>query len=284
MFKNKKIKLFLILGVILFSPIGVVGCSTKNNTKSINASYIETFFENSNDVNGQFDIIENQADLVMLLKNDTPKKYNDSFFETNSLLVFKIVESSLKDKSEIDSYEINNKTITINVKEVESKDDNVTGCWWYILELSKAEINSFENIKIIKNNKEIISDNKIMLNSYLKQFDLGDEKDIFNGSEDDNFTTDSIIIVLKKTTTYPEFKLKYVNIKEATSFSYLSGKKPSLNDESQKNFRQIIEIKLNNVDKHRIIEIITEIEKLEFIKLASPNMIEVGNIVEDSLL
>ena len=276
MFKSKKNKLFLILGVILFSLIGVVGCSTKNNTKTINASYIETFFENSNDVNGQFDIIENQADLVMLLKNDTPKKYNDSFFETNSLLIFKIVESSLKDKSEIESYEINDKTITINVKEVESKDDNVTDCWWYILELSKAEINSFENIKIIKNNKEIISDNKIMLNSYLKQFDLGDEKDLFDGSEDDNFTTDSIIIVLKKTTTYPEFKLKYVNIKEATSFSYLSGQKPSLNDESQKNFRQIIEIKLNNVDKHRIIEIIKEIEKLEFIKLASPNMIEVG--------
>ena len=213
MFKNKTIKLFLMLGVIFFSLVGVVGCSTKNNTKSINASYIETFFENSNDVNGQFDIIENQADLVMLFKNDTPKKYNDSFFETNSLLVFKIVESSLKDKSEIDSYEINDKTITINVKGVESKDDNVTGCWWYILELSKAEINSFENIKIIKNNKEIISDNKIMLNNYLKQFDLGDEKDIFNGSEDDNFTTDSIIIVLKKTTTYPEFKLKYVKIK-----------------------------------------------------------------------
>ena len=274
MFKNKTIKFFLILGVILFSLVGVVGCSTKNNTKSINASYIETFFENSNDVNGQFDIIENQADLVILLKNDTPKKYNDSFFETNSLLVFKIVESSLKDKSEIDSYEINDKTITINVKGVESKDDNVTGCWRYILELSKVEINSFENIKIIKNNKEIISDNKIMLNNYLKQFDLGDEKDIFNGSEDDNFTTDSIII--KKTTTYPEFKLKYINIKEATSFSYLSGQKPSLNDESQKNFRQIIEIKLNNVDKRRIIEIIKEIEKLEFIKFASPNMIEVG--------
>ena len=31
-------------------------------------------------------------------------------------------------------------------------------------------------------------------------------------------------------------------------------------------------------------KIIKEIEKLEFIKLASPNMIEVGNIVEDSLL
>ena len=106
MFKNKTIKLFLMLGVIFFSLVGVVGCSTKNNTKTINASYIETFFENSNDVNDQFDIIENQADLVMLLKNDTPKKYNDSFFETNSLLVFKIVESSLKDKSEIGGGEI----------------------------------------------------------------------------------------------------------------------------------------------------------------------------------
>ena len=45
MFKNKTIKLFLILGVILFSLFGVVGCTNPTGSDNINATYIRTSVE-----------------------------------------------------------------------------------------------------------------------------------------------------------------------------------------------------------------------------------------------
>ena len=160
MFKNKMIKLFLMLGVILFSFVGIVGCSPSvNNQNNVNASYFGTYFEEDN-VERQFDIIYNHLDLVILLKNDIPEKYNDSFFETNSLLVFKIIEPSQGNKSEIGSYIINDKIITINVKTIQVGEDCEMGYWWFILELSKDEIDSFDTVKILKNGDEIINDTK----------------------------------------------------------------------------------------------------------------------------
>ena len=47
MFKNKTIKLFLILGVILFSLVGVVGCSNPTVSDNVNATYIRIHFEDS---------------------------------------------------------------------------------------------------------------------------------------------------------------------------------------------------------------------------------------------
>ena len=42
MFKNKTVKLFLILGVILFSLVGVVGCTNPTGSDNVNATYIKT--------------------------------------------------------------------------------------------------------------------------------------------------------------------------------------------------------------------------------------------------
>ena len=111
MFKNKTIKLFLILGVILFSLIGVVGCSNP----TVNATYIRTHFEDD-EGNSKFTIVNNHIDLVSLLENDTPEKFNEDFFKTKSLLFFKIVESISGNKSEIESYEIIDKTLNVYVK------------------------------------------------------------------------------------------------------------------------------------------------------------------------
>ena len=40
MLKNKAIKLFLMLGVILFSLVGVVGCTNPNGSDNVNATYV----------------------------------------------------------------------------------------------------------------------------------------------------------------------------------------------------------------------------------------------------
>lgn len=158
MFKNKTIKLFLILGVILFSLVGVVGCSIPTGNNSINATYIEMSYP-EDAVYNEFTLVNNHLDLLALLKNDAPGKFNDSFFETKSLLIFKITEPSGGNKSEIESYEIIDKTLNVYVKTKQYGITEDVGCWVFILELSKEEVENFENFKIFKNGEEIMSYN-----------------------------------------------------------------------------------------------------------------------------
>ena len=97
MLKIKINKLFLIFGVILFSLVGVVGCSNQ----TVNATYISTNFE-EDIVEGQFDVLNYRLDLINTLKNDAPEIYDDNFFESNSLLAFKIACSILSGQKSTD--------------------------------------------------------------------------------------------------------------------------------------------------------------------------------------
>lgn len=163
MFKNKTIKLFLILGVILFSLIGVVGCSNPTVSVNVNATYIRTHFEDD-EGNSKFTIVNNHIDLVSLLENDTPEKYNEDFFETKSLLFFKMVESSGGNKSEIESYIINDKTLDVYVKTKQYGDTaDMGGYWWFVLELSKEDVENFDNVKIFKNGEKIMDENRLTI-------------------------------------------------------------------------------------------------------------------------
>lgn len=159
MFKNKTIKLFLILGVILFSLVGVVGCSNPTGSDNVNATYIEMSYPEDS-VDNEFTLVNNHLDLLTLLKNDTPEKFTDSFFETKSLLIFKITEPSGGNKSEIESYEIIDKTLNVYVKTKQYGITEDVGCWMFILELSKDEVNKFDGIRIFKDGEEIMSGEK----------------------------------------------------------------------------------------------------------------------------
>ena len=199
MLKNKTIKLFLMLGVILFSLVGVVGCSNPTGSNSINATYIRTHFE-EDDIDGQLEIINNHIDLITLLENNIPEKYDDNFFETKSLLVFKIVESSGGNKSEIESYIINDKILNVYVKTKQYGDTTDMGYWWFILELNKKEVNTFENVKILKNGEEIMSklnneNNGNRINSFYVKSD-------YYKSEDDL----TIVDTQKQLVEYLQFK------------------------------------------------------------------------------
>lgn len=119
-------------------------------------------------------------------------------------------------------------------------------------------------------NRILVWSNETEYIKYLKQFDLEDKKEIWQGSINDSFENDSIVIVLKYSDYNPEFKLEYLNIDEALDYEYLMG------GSSTTNFIihwQIIRINLIPQEKERIIEIIREVEKLEFIKSAEPDMI-----------
>lgn len=163
MFKRKTIKLFLILGVILFSLVGVVGCSNPTGSDNVNATYIEMSYPDDA-VDNEFTLVNNHFDLLTLLKNDAPEKFNDSFFETKSLLIFKITEPSGGNKSEIESYEIIDKTLNVYVKTKQYGNTDDLGYWWFILELIKDEVNKFDGIRIFKDGEEIMSETTIKTN------------------------------------------------------------------------------------------------------------------------
>ena len=143
MFKNKTIKLFLIFGVILFSLVGVVGCTNPTGSDNVNATYINTNIE-IDEGNNQFVVVNNHMDLLTLLEHNTPEKYNEDFFKTKSLLVFEIFEESGGNRSEIESYEIIDKTLNVYVETKQYGDTTDIGIWCFILELGKEEVETFE--------------------------------------------------------------------------------------------------------------------------------------------
>ena len=155
MFKNKFKKLFLMFSVILFNIFIFNGCFNNN----LKVTYISTNFAADSKTN-QINIIDNYFSLVDLLKNDTPNKYNDSFFKNNYLLVFKNIESNQTNTSEISSYSIDNETLNVYIETKQVKNDNKSGHWWFILELKNNEFDNYEIIKIFKNGNEIIKDTK----------------------------------------------------------------------------------------------------------------------------
>ena len=151
----KSNRLLLILCAIFLSVIVLVGCSNVEDGYTVKANYVETYFyEDAN--NGQLNMLDNYSALVTFLGNDTPNKYNDSFFERNSLLIFRVVESSDGNRSKIKSYTIIDKELNVYIETEIYGDTCAEGHWWFILELSKTEVNNIENVKIFKNNDEII--------------------------------------------------------------------------------------------------------------------------------
>jgi len=106
----------------------------------------------------------------------------------------------------------------------------------------------------------------------VKQFDLTDPKILWKGSIDDEFTDDLVIVLLRKTSTYPELELRHFKLDNAESMRYI-GKIPSpgyMNPD----FRQIISITLREHGKDKVVEAIRHLETIEFVKCAEPNGIE----------
>lgn len=146
---------------------GVVGCSNPTDSDNVNATYIEmSYLEDV--VDNEFTLVNNHLDLLTLLKNDTPDKYDDKFIETKSLLVFKIVEPSGGNKSEIESYEVTDKTLNVYVKTKQYGITEDVGGWVFILKLSKDEVNKFDCIRIFKDDEEIMSNEKKLILDYIK--------------------------------------------------------------------------------------------------------------------
>ena len=275
----KKVKkVFLLFDVLLFSLI-CVGCNQPTvKVNNVAASYIGTYFMGFDYFN-RFDILENSKDLEILLKNDSLDKYNDSFFEEKSLLAFTYIESSQGNKSKIESYNIDGNVLSIHVETFKFGEDCAEGHWWFILELEKCEVDRIDKVEVIDSKNQNVDYNKITsLEKYIMQFNIDDEKMIWDGDTSHIASFDKIHITLKRTKTYPEFKLEYLGIKEAINFKYIGGQFPPdyfFKDEYKyllENFRQNLIVYLEPVSLDRLIEIIREIEKIPFVKAVHPNI------------
>ena len=111
-----------------------------------------------------------------------------------------------------------------------------------------------------------------------ENFRLSDEQILFEGSVDDEFNCDVILLTLKHTTTYIELSKRYFRIDEITEVVYFSSTPPSHfyepgNEDKLNNFHQDVVLYVDAETKEEIIELIKELEKLPFIRTAEPNYI-----------
>ena len=107
MFKNKTIKLFFILGVLLFSFFGVVGCSNEKNSFDINNGKYEYLFEEDYG-NNSIVIINNMDDLFQqnFSNNFDLTKYDETYFLKNYLLLFKFKKHYSETNLKVEDTEI----------------------------------------------------------------------------------------------------------------------------------------------------------------------------------
>ena len=118
---------------------------------------------------------------------------------------------------------------------------------------------------------------KIWLN---ENFDLLEDKILFNGNVDEDFNCDIILLTLKHTTTYIELNKRHFKINCITKVEYVGGPRPPeyfFEDEYRhllEKYNQIVFLHVDVQSKSEIIELIKELEKLEFVRSASPNHIE----------
>lgn len=105
----------------------------------------------------------------------------------------------------------------------------------------------------------------------LKKFDLSDPDDYQPIQHNSDFEVDRVVVILKRTSTYPELKLKHFKLDNAESLEYYFLKPDdSYNNE---NFRQILVIYLKTHGKEQVLDAIKELEKLKFVKTAQPEYI-----------
>lgn len=272
MSKRLRTSIFLMLGVLILIFM-MVGC---NKTPVVNSSYIQVDNSPFTSNKSTKALIEDREELFsffVFVEGDfnTVSNYDDVFFKDNSLVIFKIVEESKENKSEIKSYKIKKGTITVNLETVSRGKDNVPATYYFILELEKKEADSITQINIVKNGELLLNKvDETEYNDFVKQFDVSEEKKEWQQSDDIDYLDCALAIEFKKTSTYPEFKLEYLGIDEAVAFGYIEGPQPeefddSLYEEYLKAFRQTIFVYLNSQGREKIVDVIRKIEKLDFV-------------------
>ncbi len=160
MLKNKFKRLFLILGVILSSTINT-SCDKKIEETIVENKVFFSYMQVHHDdfdyfATGEYSLIHSYDELAFFVSRRIPEKYNDEFFKTNGLVLFKNNENDYGADSDITSYSIVDDTIIIDVITVRYTQAAMSSCWFYTLELSNERLNRVKNVIISKNGNQVI--------------------------------------------------------------------------------------------------------------------------------
>lgn len=179
---------------------------------------------------------------------------------------------------ELEAYKITAKT-ALETYAKEKGEDNYTVENWAVIcslvEEGKSAIDAATNkdsvdfaIAVAKQSIDAIDTILMKDEMLLKQFDSTDPTIFWEGNIDDDFADDRVVVVLKRTTTYPELGIRHFGLDNGERLEYL-WLKPNGNPPSD--FRQILVIYLKQHGKEKIVEAIKELEKLSFVKAAEPS-------------
>lgn len=145
-------KLSLVIA-ILISGLLISGCQKSQiiNARYIRTPYIRGYHE------GEYIIAKSSEEMTGFLEYGTfpPKKYDNDYFKTKSVIMFKLINTSYNTVNKIESYDINNGIININVVTAEYGDRYVLVTQNVYFELDNQEISKIDKVKILKNKIDI---------------------------------------------------------------------------------------------------------------------------------
>jgi hypothetical protein len=168
----------------------------------------------------------------------------------------------------------------------QERHDNYSSEDWTIVrgivDNGKAKVDAAENKDdvnaIVNETKKAIGEvlpQEENMDEILKHFDLTDTKILFDEtsfSDSMYAEVETIIVIFKKTNTYPKLSIHHFNLSNAKSFAYLQATPDdghlgwSEHDEG----RQEGEIRLIESGKEKILEAVKHLEQLEFVKSVRP--------------
>ncbi len=159
--KNKvKIVVFKIICVLMVSMIVIIVLAGCAKTPAVRSNCVEIHSGLMDVGEGDCALVKNRNELlafveVMSVDLDELAKYDDKFFQSNSLVIFNIIERHKDTENEIVTYAIENGTITINMETTkQGSDDNPAGYHWFV-ELNAKEASEITDIVIMKNGEKL---------------------------------------------------------------------------------------------------------------------------------
>ena len=129
-----------------------------------------------------------------------------------------------------------------------------------------------------------VAPNMISYEWIINNFDVNDEKEIWNGNLNEEYNDTIIIVTLKKTSTFPELDLSCFGLNNAIDLKYSGCVMPpdyffqTEYNHLLDNYRQVVYIYFNPLGREQLIESIRKLEKLEFVKRVNPDYIGTGGV------
>lgn len=263
--------------------------------------YSENSNQIINEIKGEINSLILDKEVEETVKNNWKSKYETNFYYTefygkyDNAYIFFVEEDTFAKKDVIISnvifrYNIGWEIYVWSNNEFYTLSDSYTKKIIDLIKLEKiGTIHYYKTASKWPAEEDFIKENYFNLKierysddemeEILTQFDLTDPKIIWEGSIDIDFTDNIIILTLRKSFSYPELELKHFELSNALKVEYVGGARPPEYffmpgyEHLLENYNQIVFIYINPEGKESVIKSIRKLEKLAFVRSATPNYI-----------